>query len=193
MPKNLIDLEEPAELVLGVGGAVVEELGSDEGDELGELDEAVGAGVRAVDDGVELVGAGLEAEGAEEGAQLQLRQAAVLVAVEGPEDLPQLRQLVRVVLRPRLRLRLLLLLIGCGGGVRVVSGGGGRRGCLAHGAVERSGGWEEEEEEGAIESVGGCWVGRILGGARGEGGGLAAMARRKGGSGKTDTIVQEFP
>ncbi|CAL9133068.1 unnamed protein product [Musa acuminata var. zebrina] len=91
-------LEQPAELLLGVGGFGSDELRGDEGHELGELDEAVGVGVGPVDQGFQLVVAGLEADGAEEGAQLQLGEAAVLVAVEGAEDFAKLPQLLVVQL-----------------------------------------------------------------------------------------------
>uniref|UniRef100_J3L0B7 Uncharacterized protein n=1 Tax=Oryza brachyantha TaxID=4533 RepID=J3L0B7_ORYBR len=149
------DVEEAADLVLGVGGAVVEELGRDEGDELGELDEAVGVGVGALDEAVQLVGAGLEAERAEERPELQLRQAAVAVAVEGAEDLPQLAQLV--VAQRRVWLLLLgaaapagddegrgrLRRLACGGGGCVEVSGGGGGGWLAHRSVRV--GWNESE------------------------------------------------
>jgi hypothetical protein len=112
------DGEELAELVLGVRGPVLEEVGGHERHKLGELDEVVGVGVGTGDERVELVGAGRQAQGPEQGAQLRLRQAAVGVAVEGPEDLLQLRQLV--VVQPR------LMLLRCLGD------------CLGHGAAAPS-------------------------------------------------------
>ncbi|CAL9081224.1 unnamed protein product [Musa textilis] len=65
-------LEQPEELLLGVGGLGRQELRGDEDHELGELDEAVGVGVGPLDEGIQLVGARLEAQGAEEGTQLEL-------------------------------------------------------------------------------------------------------------------------
>jgi hypothetical protein len=155
------DGEELAELVLGVRGPVLEEVGGHERHKLGELDEAVGVGVGTGDERVELVGAGRQAQGPEQGAQLQLRQAAVGVAVEGPEYLPQLRQLV--VVQPRLLLlRCLGDCLGHGapapsdachvrrrGSRRLVRGGidnvvpgsgGGGRGRVAHVQIRRRGG-----------------------------------------------------
>ncbi|CAD5194403.1 unnamed protein product [Musa acuminata subsp. malaccensis] len=89
-------LEQPEELLLGVGGLGRHELRGDEDHELGELDEAVSVGVGPLDEGIQLVGARLEAQGAEEGAQLELGEAAVVVSVEGAEDLPELCQLLVV-------------------------------------------------------------------------------------------------
>lgn len=130
------DGEEPAELVLGVGGAVGEEVGCHERDELGELDEAVGVGVGAGDERVELVGAGRESQGPEQGPQLQLRQAAVGVAVEGAEDLPELRQLV--VVQPGLLLLRRRLADGGGHGGAAPPDGLRRRGgrWLVRGGVD---------------------------------------------------------
>jgi hypothetical protein len=124
------DGEQLPELVLGVWGSVDEEVGGHERDELGELDEAVGVGVGAGDERVELVGAGLEAQGPEQGAELQLREAAVGVAVEGAEDLPQLLQLV--VVQPRLLL-LLRRRLADGGGHGAAAPPGGRRGLWRRG------------------------------------------------------------
>uniref|UniRef100_A0A0A8XUJ0 Uncharacterized protein n=1 Tax=Arundo donax TaxID=35708 RepID=A0A0A8XUJ0_ARUDO len=157
------DAEEPAELVLGVGGAIGEEVGGDERDELGELDEAVGVGVGALDERVELVGAGLEPQRAEEGPQLQLRQAPVGVAVEGPEDLAELRQLV--IVQPRL----LLLRVADGGGHCAAGTAGGlrRRGgrwLIVRGDVAGGGGGVAHV---GIGRRGGRGGGEDLGGAAG--------------------------
>jgi len=163
IPVAVEDGEELTELVLGVRGPVGEEVGGDERDEFGELYEAVGVGVGAGDERVELVGAGRQAQGPEQGAQLQLRQAAVGVAVEGPEDLPQLRQLV--VVQPWL-----LLLLR-----RLADGGGHGHGAAAapsdacHRRLQRRGGGRRLLVRG--RSVGGGGRGRVahvqISGARG--------------------------
>ena len=74
--------EQLPELVLGVGRLGCKELGRDEGGELRELDEAVVIGVGLVDQDLQLVRARLQAERPQQRAQLQLRQAAVIVPVE---------------------------------------------------------------------------------------------------------------
>ncbi|CAL9149835.1 unnamed protein product [Musa hybrid cultivar] len=62
--------------------------------ELVELHGAVAVGVHACEHRVDLVAVGLEAEGAEEGSELQLGQAAVPVHVEAIEYVAQLLQLL---------------------------------------------------------------------------------------------------
>lgn len=74
------------------GGSV----GEDYGDELVELDGSVAVGIHSGEEGVDLVAGELEAEGSEEGGELEQREAAVGVHVEAGEDLLQLVQLIRV-------------------------------------------------------------------------------------------------
>lgn len=63
-------------------------------DQLVKLDRAVAIGVHVGEHGVDLVAGRLEAKGAEEGGELELREAAIGVHVEAREDVPKLLQLL---------------------------------------------------------------------------------------------------
>lgn len=101
--------EELPQLLLRVRGLGREELGGHQGHELRELDEAVVVGVGLVDEGLQLVGARLQPQRPQKGAQLQLRQASVVVPIERTEYLPQLRYLL--VVQVHCFLLLLLFLV----------------------------------------------------------------------------------
>lgn len=90
--------EKLAELVLGVGRLGREEIRGDEGYELGELHEAIGVGVRLLDQRLQLIRAGLQPKRSEKRSELQLRQTSIIVPIERSENLSQLSELLVIQL-----------------------------------------------------------------------------------------------
>lgn len=73
---------------------IVVHIGENGIDQFLEFDGAVAVGIHVGEERVELVAGGLDSKGAEERPELELREAAIGVHVEAPENVLQLLQLV---------------------------------------------------------------------------------------------------
>lgn len=89
-----IERSEDLQQLLLIDENIVVHVGENGIDQFVEFDGAVAVGIHVGEERVELVAGGLDAEGAEEGAELELGEAAVGVHVEAPENVVQLLELV---------------------------------------------------------------------------------------------------
>lgn len=88
-----IERSENLQQLLLIDENIVVHVGENGIDEFIEFYRAVAVGIHVGEERMELVAGGFDAEGAEKGAELELREAAVGVHVETPENVVQLLEL----------------------------------------------------------------------------------------------------